>query len=390
MALPLRYNWRNLFVRKLSTTLTFIVVAAVVLVLAVLLSFAAGIRASLAVSGCPENVIVLKPGATSESTSVIFPDEVNRVVQAPGIARDASGRLLVSQELCVQATLPRRDNPGAVANVAVRGVDDIGFELHKGVRLVQGRRFQAGALEVIVGKAAHDRYAGLGLGEEILLGRLRNRRFKVVGVFESGGSALESEIWAPRTSVADSYLRVFSSSALVRLADAGFVPAAIAYINGPAVNLDARRETDYYKDLSTKTREIVVLTTILVGIMAVGAAFAVANTMYAAVDGRRREIAMLRTIGFSRGAIVGAFLVESLLICTAACLFGLLLSLLIHGSRQDYLSDATWTVLAFELKVTPTTMLVSLSLAVFVALAGALAPAVRASKTNVIEALRKA
>jgi putative ABC transport system permease protein len=390
VALPLSYNWRNLFVRKLSTALTFVVVAAIVLVLAILLSFAAGIRASLAASGSPQNVIVIKPGATSESTSVILPEEAARIVQAPGIARDASGQLLLSHELCVQTTISRRGPKGTPANVAVRGVDDAAFVVHDNVRIVEGRRFRSGAMEAVVGKAAQQRYASLRIGDEIPLGRLGNRQYKVVGVFECGGGALESEIWAPRTAVSDSYHRQFSSSAVIRLNDLREAAAAIDYINGPAVNLEAKRETDYYKDLSSKTREIVVLTTILVGIMAIGAVFAVANTMYAAVDGRRREIAMLRTIGFSQGSIVAAFVIESLLICLMACLFGLGLSFLVNGSRQDFLSDATWTVLAFELRVTPGTLLAALGLACFVGIAGALAPAVRASRTNVIEALRKA
>lgn len=390
MTLPLAYNWHNLFVRKLSTTLTFIVVAVVVLVLSVLLSFAAGIRASLAASGSLRNLIVLRPGSTAESTSIIQPDEAARLVQSPGVARDAGGQLMISYELCVQTSIPRRGSKGTMANVAVRGVENVAFGVHEEVKLIEGRRFSQRALEVIVGKAARERYSDLQPGGEVVIGRLSNRKFKVVGVFEAGGGALENEIWAPRTMLADSYHRRFNSSAVIRLADPNAADEAIRYINGSAVNLEAKRETAYYDELASKTREIVVLTTVLVGIMAIGAIFAVANTMYAAVDGRRREIAMLRTIGFSRGSIMIAFVIESLLICVLACLFGLGLSLLFSGARQDFLSDATWTVLAYELKVTPGVMLTALALAVFVGVGGALAPAVRAARTQIIEALRKA
>jgi len=176
----------------------------------------------------------------------------------------------------------------------------------------------------------------------------------------------------------------------LRLTDPSGAPQAIAYINGPVVQLEAKTEPEYYKDLSAKTREIVVLTTILVGIMAVGAVFAVANTMYAAVDGRRREIAMLRTIGFTKSAIVSAFVVESLLICGTACVAGLATSLLVNGARQDFLSDTTWTVLAYELQITPQILLSALLVSTVVGIAGALAPALRAARTQVIEALRKA
>lgn len=390
MPLPLTYNWRNLFVRKLSTGLTFVLVAMVVFVLAVLLAFSEGIRASLAATGSPENVIVLNPGSTAESTSIIIPSDANRLVQTPGIARHTNGQLMISSELCVQTSLPRRGPEGTPANVAVRGVDEIAFAVHKDLRMVEGRCFEPGSLEVVVGRAARQRYANLDIGGQIMLGRSVNSRYRVVGVFEAGGGALESEIWAARSMICDSFTRRIQSSALLRIENEALTRAAIDYIKGPAVNLDAKTEVEYYRDLSSKTLEIVVLTTVLVLIMGVGAVFAVANTMYAAVDGRRREIAMLRTIGFSRRAIMASFVIESLIICSAACTVGLAASLAFHGSRQDFLSDATWTVMAFELRVTRTNIIAALGLATLVGVVGALAPAVRAARTQVIEALRKA
>ncbi len=390
MALPLYYNWRNLLRRKLSTVLTFVVVAVLVLVLSVLLSFAAGIRASLAAAGSSRNIMVLKPGATAESTSLLLPEEVARLVQTPGVFRDSEGRMLVSPELCVQTTLTRQGTNGGSANVAVRGVDDVAFGVHSDLRVVEGRKPDQGQLEVVVGKAAQERYADLQVGGELPLGRLGNRTFRVVGVFEAGGGSLESEIWAPRTILSDAYQRPFISSVVIRLGPGAGVDAAIAFIKGPSVELDAKRETTYYEDLTKKTQEIVVLTTVLVGIMAIGAAFAVANTMFAAVDGRRREIAMLRTIGFGKVAIVSAFLIESMLICFTACAAGLLMSLCINGARQDFLSDTTWTVLAYELTITPRIFGFAFVVAVVVGVAGAMAPAVKASRTRIIEALRKA
>lgn len=390
MALPLYYNWRNLFVRKLSNGLTFAVVAVLVLILCVLLSFAAGIRASLSASGAPDNVLVLKPGATAESTSIIVPEEYTRLTGTPGLARTAAGDVMLSQELCVQTSLPRRNKNGALANVAVRGVDPVAFDVHREVRLIEGRRFEPGQMEIVVGKAARDRYQNLQVGGRVPLGRLANREFTVVGIFESAGSALESEVWAPRSILSDVYMRRLISSAVLHIANPADVPAALAYVNGPTVQLDARRETDYYKDLSSKTREIVVLTTILITIMSAGAAFAVANTMHAAVDGRRREIAMLRTIGFARGSIIIAFVTESVLICLAACVVGLAGSMLLNGQRQDFLSDTTWTVLAYELRITPNIALAALIVSTIVGVVGAVAPAMRASRVHVIEALRRA
>ncbi len=398
MALPLTYNWRNLRARKLSTALTLVVVGVVVFVLTVLLSFAAGIRASLTATGSALNVIVLKPGATAESMSILRPEEVNRIAGAPGLAVLAErlgealpGSMLLSSEVNVQTDLPRRDaaSSGKTANVAVRGVDDIAFAVHPEIRLTRGRRFQQGVPEVIVGQAALERYAGLELGDELELGRFGDRHFRVVGVFAASGGALESEIWAPRTILADVYYRTVTSSVCLRLNSLAAVQPAIDYVNGPSVQLQARGELEYYASLARTTRDIVLLTSILVAIMATGASFAVANTMYAAVDNRRREIAMLRTIGFSRRSIMLAFVVESLLVCLLACAAGLFGSLFISGARQDFMSDATFTALAYELKVTPAIMGAALGVAVLVGVCGALAPARRAARTNIIAAVRK-
>jgi putative ABC transport system permease protein len=380
MALPLYYNWRNLLARKLSSGLTFVVVAVVVFVLTVLLSFAAGISASLGASGHPANIVVLKPGATAESTSIILPEEAAKLIQTPGVARDSSGELLLSAELSVQAQIPRQNGRGATANVAVRGIDEAG--------LSSGRWFRQGALEAVVGRAASERFAGLAVGARLPLGRAGNRVYEIVGTFEAGGGAFDSEIWAPRTMLSDSYERPFLSSVVLRV-EPGGLDAAIRYIDGPAVNLAAKTEPDYYRELSSKTREIVILTSALVGIMGIGAAFAVANTMYATVDARRREIAMLRTIGFARGAIYASFMLESLLLCGLACAAGLAASLLLDGARQDFLSDTTWTVLAYELRITPAIVATSAGLAAGVGVAGALVPAWRAAHVPVIQALRK-
>ncbi|HVP11279.1 MAG TPA: FtsX-like permease family protein [Phycisphaerae bacterium] len=393
MAIPLYYNWRNLLARRLSTILTLVVVAVIIVVLCTLLSFAAGIRASLVATGSSINVIVLKPGATAESTSIIQPEESIRLAQTPDVARDAAGNLLMSTEVCVQTDIPRKGQGGASANVALRGVDDVAFAVHPEVHITEGRNFRQGMLEVIVGKAACARFAGLNLGAEVSLGRHGQRQYQVVGIFEAKGGALESEIWAPRTMLCDSYQRRMASSVCLRMSDAASAPAAIEYINGPTVQLDGKLETKYYDDLASKTRDIVVLTTVLVGIMAVGAVFAVANTMYSSVDGRRREIAMLRAIGFSRSAIVLALVTESLLLSSIAWACGLgacTLVMPLIGQRQDFLSDQTWTVLAYELRLTPMIIVAALALAVIVGATGAVAPALRAARLDVLEALRKA
>mgnify|MGYP001386349301 CR=1 FL=1 len=390
MVLPLTYNWRNLFVRKLSTSLTFGVITVVVGVLAVLLSFTEGIKSSLRSSGSDRNLLVLKKGATAESTSLINPEEAGRLVQTPGVALDKTGAPLISRELCVQTSIRRKGADGKPANVGIRGIDPVGWQVHADVRITEGDRFNEGEMEIIVGKAAAERYAGLAIGDTLELGRTQNQNYKVVGIFEAGGGALESEIWTSRGSLSNSYNRTFVSSALLRLRDDADINAAKDYIEGSAVNLNPKTELEYYEELSSKSTQIVVLTSILIAIMAAGAVFAVANTMYAAVDGRRREIAMLRTIGFTKAAILFSIIIESMMICLAACVLGLVGASFFSGRREDFLSDTTWTVLAYELRLTPTIIVVAIVVSTLVGIVGAVAPAAKASRTNILDALRKA
>jgi ABC-type antimicrobial peptide transport system permease subunit len=387
--LPLTYNWRSLFARKHSTLLTFVVVTTLVFVLSVLLSFVAGLQKSLATSGWPDNLIVLAPGATAESTSLILPEEVARLSQVRGVNQDALGTPLISREVCVQTSIARRGSGASLANVGVRGVDPIAFLVHREVKIVNGRGLQPGTLEVIVGKAASVRYAGLELGGEIPLGRLGNRMFTVVGVFEADGGALENEIWGVRTVLADAYDRPLVSSAHISVTPGYSVRSAIAEITGPTVNLSARTEVGYYEELLVKTREVVSLAMILVSVMTLGAVFAVANTMFAAVDGRRREVAMLRTLGFGRRSIGVAWRVEAFLICSAAGVVGLLGSVLVSGGRQDCLSDASWTAIAYERRVTPANGAIALCISICVGALGAFAPALRAARISVVSALRR-
>lgn len=391
MTLPLSYNWRNLFVRKLSSTLTLAVVAVVVLVLSLLLSFGVGVQSSYAASGDALNILVIKPGALAESTSIVRFEETQQLTQTPGVDRNSRGELLLSIEACLQASVRRAAGSASeVANVAVRGVDPIAFDVHPNVRIVQGRVFRPGSLEAIVGRAASERYPDLKLGGQVDLGRSGERSFTIVGIFEAGGGALDSEIWATRTLLQDFYKRPFVSSVYLRMRNRAAIPEALEYIKGAAVQLEGRRELDYYRELSRQTQQLVALTLILVAMMATGATFAVANTMYAAVDRRRREIAMLRTIGFSRSAIVVAFLIESILLCSVACGVGLTGTLFFTGMKEDYLSDTTYTVFAYEFKLAWWIVASALALSVGVGAAGALAPALRASRVPIIDALRKA
>lgn len=391
MALPLRYNWRNLFVRKSSTALTFGVVAAIVFVLTWSLSFAAGMQASLNAGGADDKLIVIKPGATGESTSIVTKEERDVLRQLTGLVRNQRGEILASGEMCTQVSLPRRDHPeNHRTPVAIRGIGEIGFEVHSIVTVTQGRRFEPSSREIIVGAAIAERVQGLDIGDEVFLGIKGDGTFRVVGVFEAAGGPFESEIWGSVTALQDAFGRELLSSVALRIEDAGLADELIERIGEPPYQLAAKTERKYYDDIATKSAKLVYLTLVLVAFMGLGACFAVANTIYAAVDGRSREIAMLRTIGYSRSSIVVAFVMEALLVCCAGCVVGIAMTFVFRGEKQDFMAEATWSTFAVEMTVTPGILAISVGAALAVGLVGALVPAIRAARLDVITALRQA
>lgn len=393
MALPLIYNWRNLFVRKSSTLLTFGVVALIVFVLTWALAFGEGLQDSLKAGGALDKLILIKPGATGESTSFLSLEEYRQLHQLPHLARTASGEPAVSGEVVTQTSLPRRNDPSQLSLVAVRGVETIAFYIHKNVRIVQGRIFNQGADEIVVGKSIVDRVEGVQIGGTLALGFDGGRPFTVVGIFEAAGGPMESEIWCSLSPIRDVFNREsMVSSVALRLDDAAQAPALIEQLRNPPYSLQARTEQQYYQDLADRSSQILGLTLILVAFMALGACFAVANTIYAAVDGRTKEIAMLRTIGYTPRMIVSSFIIEAVFICGIACLIGAALACfaLTFTTKQEFLSDATWSTFAYEMKVTPRILILSLGAALLVGFIGAIVPAWKASRMNILSAIRRA
>lgn len=393
MALPLVYNWRNLFVRKSSTLLTFGVVALIVFVLTWALAFGEGLRDSLQSGGADDMLILIKPGATGESTSYIPLEEFRQLSQLPHVARTADGEPACSGEVVTQTSLPRRNNPSQQSLVAVRGVEAIAFHVHNTLRVVEGRAFDQGADEIIVGKSIVDRVEGVEIGGTLVMGYDGGRSFTVVGIFEAAGGPLESEIWCSLSPIRDVFNREsMVSSVSIKLENAAAAPGLIDSLKNPPYALQARTERQYYQELADRSTQILGLTLILVAFMAFGACFAVANTIYAAIDGRTREIAMLRTIGYTPKSVIFSFVIEAVIICGAACVVGAALACLslTFTTKQEFLSDATWSTFAYEMKVTPAVLARSLGAALAVGFIGAIVPAWKASRMNILTALRRA
>jgi putative ABC transport system permease protein len=294
----------------------------------------------------------------------------------------------VSPEVVVIAALPLRES-GSDANVQMRGVVPRVVGVRDNVRLVQGRFLEPGLFEIVVGSNAARAYAGLDLGATVRIGP---GTWTVVGIFDAGGSAFDSEIWADADVLNVNYQRpkgVFQS-VTVRLASAADYEAfSETLARDPRLRVQAVREPDYYESQSrTVTTLITVLGGLVAIVMGLGAVLGALNTMYSAVAERAREIAVLRALGFRRRSVVVAFLFESLVIALAGGVVGCLLVIPVNGVTTGTINWQTFSHLSFAFRITPDLLGAGLAFALVMGLLGGLPPAVRAARANVSVALR--
>jgi putative ABC transport system permease protein len=301
------------------------------------------------------------------------------------VARDADGRPLASPEVFVVASLPRRD--GVVTNVSLRGVTARAFEVRHGVTIVRGRRFRPGLNELIVGKRAAERYAGVDVGDTV---RLQRRDFTVVGIFEANGGGFESEVWGDLDVMAAAFnRRAGFQSVTLRLAD----PASVAAFNddlqrNPRLQVQLIQERQYYDDQSAQvSMPLMGLAVFVAIVMGIGAVFGAMNTMYAIVAARTREIGTLRALGFSRFAILVTFVTESTLLALAGGLLGCAMAIPANGLTSAA-GGANFAEVAFAFRITAPTIGTGLVLALLMGVAGGLLPAWRASRVPITAALR--
>lgn len=388
MSIPLTYNLRSLKARWTSTVVAVLGIAGTVGVFVAVLALARGFRATLVASGSPHNAIVRRAGATAEMESVVTLDQVHVIEDAPGVARGREGPL-VSPEVVVIAGFPLKST-GTDANVQVRGVSPKVLSVRDSVRLVRGRFFRPGLNELVVGRNVARSYAGFELGRTVRFG---GGTWTVVGVFDSGGSAFDSELWCDADVLNQVYQRprnIFQS-VTVRLAS----PAALtrfkdALTADPRVTVQVDRETDYYEKQSRLlTTLITVLGTIVALVMGVGAVFGALNTMYSAVAERGREIATLRALGFGSGAVALSFVFESLCLALIGGLLGCAAVLPLNGLVTGAMNWQTFSHLAFAFRITPLLLLSGLIFALLMGLAGGVPPAIRAARRPVAAALRE-
>jgi putative ABC transport system permease protein len=388
MAIPVSYNLLSAKGRWTSSVVAVLGIAGTVGVFVAMLALARGFKATLVSSGQPANVIVQRVGADTEMTSAITADEVRVAEEAPQIQRGAAGPL-VSPEVVVIAAVPMRDSPDGEANVQIRGVGPRVLAVREQVKIVEGRFLTPGLSEVVVGRGARDAYQGLDLGATVRLGA---GTWTVVGVFDAGGSAFDSEVWADSTILNGLYQRppnIFQAATVKLRSPDDFAAFEAALAGDPRARLQALRETAYYEKQSVVvTTLITVLGTLVAAVMALGAVFGALNTMYSAVSERAREIAVLRAIGFGGGAVVLSFFFEALVIGCVGGLVGCLAVLPINGLTTGTINWQTFSHLAFAFRITPDLMALGMVFALLMGALGGLPPAIRAARANVAHTLR--
>jgi putative ABC transport system permease protein len=375
---------------RLSTSLVVVVgIAGVVGVLVSVLAMSEGFRHTLASTGRPHRVIMLRDGSDAELSSSVTREQAALLGSLPGVARDGEGRPLASAELVVMVDLPRKGETEP-NNVPFRGVQPAALAIRDEVRLVEGRYFERGVREVIVGRKAARQFAGLDVGSRI---GFRDSDWTVVGVFESGGDVHESEIWADAEVAMSAFRRPAFQSVTATLADggdAGFTAVEDAIKRDRRLGINILREPEYY------ARQATVLSNLINGLgytvaalMAIGATFGALNCMYSAIASRQVEIATLRAIGFGGAPVVVSVLIEALLLAlVGGALGGGLAYLYCDGASLSTLNFSTFSQVAFDLRVTPGLLAQGLGWALVIGAAGGLLPAVRAARVPVTVALR--
>jgi putative ABC transport system permease protein len=382
-------NLRTIPARLSSSAVAVVGIAGVVVVFVSVLSIAAGFSAAMTGSGSPNRALVMRSGADSEMTSGLDGADVDVIKQAPGIRR-AGQAALASAELYVIIDLPKKSTPDAAANVPMRGIEPAGMPLREEVSLIEGRMFQFGTNEVIVGRGAKGQFMSLNVGDTIVSGQ---NRWQVVGVFEADGAVAETEIWCDARTLQGAYRRGNSyQSVLARLESADSFDMLRDWLtSNPQLNVMIRRENEYYAGQSQAlTRLIRTIGFGIAGLMGIGAIFGAILTMYTAVASRAREIATLRALGFNAIPILVSILGESLVLGGIGGLiggFGAYLAF--NGYQTSTMNFQTFSQVAFAFRVTPLLLAMGLIYALAMGLIGGLFPAIRAVRLPIPIALRE-
>jgi putative ABC transport system permease protein len=381
--------------RRGASLATVAGIAGVVAVLIAVLSIGEGFRKTLRDAGSPDNALVMRAGSDSEMMSVMIGDAVEIVAQAPGIARGSTGDgepavPLSSAELFVVVDVPKATT-GTPANVPLRGVQPAAFATRPGLKIVEGRKFEWGKNEVLVGVGAQKQFRGLNVGSKVKWGE---NVWEVVGAFAANGTVWESEIWTDARVLQPAYRRGNSFQTVMAKLEspAAFDTFKDALTKDPRLDVQVQRESEYFANQGRTLHAVVRnLGFVLAVLMGIGAVFGALNTMYSAVSARTREVATLRALGFGRMAVVVSVLAESMVLALAGALAGAGFAwAFFDGYRTTTLNWDTFSQVTFAFDVTPALMVQGIAFAMVLGLVGGLFPAIRAARLPVTAALREA
>jgi len=381
-------NLRTLPQRAVSSAVAIVGIAGVVAVFVAVLSMAEGFKKTMETTGSPDTAIVLRSGADSEMMSIMVQNDVRVVMDAPGIRRSSSGPL-ASDELFVIVDLPKRSS-NTTANVPLRGVGPMAVGVRDRLKIVAGRMFQTGKNELIAGRGAAAQFAGVDLGATL---SWNHNTWTVVGIFDTGGTFSDSELWCDVEILAPLYRRANSRQTVyVKLeSPAAFTTFKDALTTDPRLNLKVLRESEYYAEQSQMVVTLITtLGSLIAVVMGIGAVFGAVLTMYSAVASRTREIATLRALGFGGGPVALSVLSESLaLALIGGGIGGVAAYVGFNGFQTSTMNWQTFSQVAFAFAVTPRLMVTGIGYALVMGLVGGLLPAWRAARMPVVSALRE-
>lgn len=388
MAIPFIYLLRSLRARFTANIVALLSIAGVVAVFIAMLAMAHGFQKTMVASGSPSNAMILRAGADSEMTSAIELEQAKIIAGLPGVAVDAEGRPLVSFEGVAIVALPLRSS-GTDANVQLRGVSADALRVRPEITISEGRFFTPGLNELVVGTQASRLYNGLNLGGKIEFG---GTEWTIVGIMNAAGSAFDSEIWSDIRVFNQAYKRpddIFQSLMVKLISQDVYNEFKDSLSTDKRLTVSAQPEIDYYRKQSeTVFTLITVLGFLVASVMGLGAIVGALNTMYSTISARTVEIATLRAIGFRRGNIVVAFMLESLFLAALGGLFGIAVIYPLNGVAASTTNWDTFSYLSFAFTVSPGIILQGFVFALFMGLIGGLFPAIRASRIPITVALR--
>ncbi len=382
-----QYSYRNLWVRRLTTLLTSTGMGLVVFVFAAVLMLAEGLEKTLVSTGSERNAVFIRRSSETEVQSILEREQAVILESLPHIDLGPWGDKLVARELIILIGLTKKSS-NSLANVTVRGVKpEVSFTLRPQLRIIHGRPFRPGAWEVVLGKSIAQRFAVGAMGQTIQFG---TRSWTIVGIMEAGGAAFDSEVWADADLLMTAFRRPVYSSVIMRLREPSLFPAMReSVLKDPRLTVDAFREIDYYAAQSALMASFIrILGITLTLIFSLGAIIGSMVTMYAAVANRVTEIGTLRALGFQRRTILGAFLGESMFLGLIGGLLGLLAATLMNQLTISTMNWQTFSELTFRFHLSQPVVLSSLSFATVMGLLGGMLPALRASRMEIVAALR--